>query len=138
MRKGLRLYAYVVMTNHFHAICRTEPGDALPAVMRDLKRHTSRELVRQLREDGRHDIVEAFRRSPDRRPGNTEAKVWQDGYHPILLTSEEWFLQKLEYLESNPVRKGYAVEPEGWKYSSARNRLLGDDSVLAVDPLYDD
>jgi hypothetical protein len=30
-------------------------------------------------------------------------------------------LQKVEYIHQNPVRRGYADEPEHWRYSSARN-----------------
>jgi REP element-mobilizing transposase RayT len=134
-QKQLRLYSYVLMPNHFHLIARTEEPSALSGVMRDLKRHTSRQIIRQLREDGYESLYDFFNETPMRRPGNTQAKVWQDDFHPIALITEHLYLQRLEYLEMNPVRKGYVDAPEHWRYSSARNRLLGDHSILRLDEL---
>ena len=131
--KGLRIYAYVVMTNHFHIIAETEAAGTLSGVMRDLKGHTSKTILRQLREEGRESLLQFLESTPLRRHGNTDAKLWQDGFHPVFLSSPEWFVQKLEYLENNPVRKGYVELPEHWKYSSARNRILGDHSLLEID-----
>jgi hypothetical protein len=62
-------------------------------------------------------------------------KVWQEGFHPIAIESERFFLEKLQYLHENPVRKGYVDRLEQWRYSSARNYILDDDSVLMVDRL---
>jgi REP-associated tyrosine transposase len=134
-QKGLRIYGYVLMTNHFHLIGQTDEPGALSSVMRDLKRHTAREIVRRFREDNQQALLHFFQETSLRRAGNTEAKVWQDGFHPILLPNQDWFLQKLDYLEANPVRKGYVDQPEHWRFSSARNRLLGDHDVLEIDYL---
>ena len=133
--KGLDLYAYVVMTNHFHVIARTRVPGALSGVMRDFKRHTSREIMRQLQEDGNLTLAKFFSDTPLKRAGNTGAKVWQDDFHPVALADKDRFLQRLEYLELNPVRKGYVDEPDHWHYSSARNRIHEDQSVLEVDLL---
>lgn len=35
----------------------------------------------------------------------------------------------------NPVRKGFVAKPEDWLYSSARNYINGDDSVMEIDGL---
>ena len=40
--KGLKIYAWVILENHFHAILRHEE---LPRVMADLKKFTARKLV---------------------------------------------------------------------------------------------
>ena len=60
-------------------------------------------------------------------------KIWQEGYHPIAIKSQEVFNQKLEYIHYNPVKKGFVEKPEDWKYSSAGNYILGDDSLIALD-----
>jgi hypothetical protein len=39
----------------------------------------------------------------------------------------------IEYIECNPVRKGFVESRERWKYSSARNWLLDDDSISIID-----
>jgi len=44
---------------------------------------------------------------------------------PKLVKSEEFFLQKKNYIEQNPVRKSYVEFSEYWIYSSANeNKLL--------------
>ncbi len=36
-----------------------------------------------------------------------------------MIGSEEMFLQKLEYIHNNPVRRGYVDDPIHWRFSSA-------------------
>ena len=62
-------------------------------------------------------------------------KVWQEGFHPIGIDTAKFFQEKLEYLHNNPVRKGFVEEPEQWRYSSARNYLLDDHSIITVEYL---
>ena len=62
-------------------------------------------------------------------------QLWQEGYHPQLIQSEKMLRQKIEYIHYNPVRRGYVDEPENWVYSSARNYLKDDHSVLAIDTM---
>jgi putative transposase len=38
----------------------------------------------------------------------------------------------LQYMHMNPVRRGFVTEPKEWKYSSARNWEIGDNSVIEV------
>jgi REP element-mobilizing transposase RayT len=123
------------MTNHLHAIASTAGEQVLSDVVRDLKRLTSRRIQRQLQEDGNLALLDFFARTSLKRDGNTEGKIWQDGFHPVHLGEHDRFLQRIEYVENNPVRKGYVQLPEYWRYSSARNRVLGDHSVLEIDEL---
>ena len=131
--KGLQLWGYVIMTNHFHAVASTSGTLSLSDVVRDFKRHTSRQIQRELRERGNRALEEFFGRTSLKREGNTEGKVWQDGFHPVHVGDRDRFIQRLEYIENNPVRKGYVELPEYWRYSSARNRVLGDHSVIEID-----
>ncbi|HPN34387.1 MAG TPA: hypothetical protein PK843_07735 [bacterium] len=44
----------------------------------------------------------------------------------------------MEYIHFNPVRRGYVERPEYWKYSSARNYNLDDDSIIELDSIWGD
>jgi len=117
-KKGLQLFAFVVMPNHLHMICGA--GDKLHAVMRDFKRFTSRQIHDRLKEDGRSTFLhwlefatQTARRSRD------EFGLWQDGFHPQAIWSRDVFQQKLAYVHDNPVRKGLVSRPDDWWYSSA-------------------
>ena len=46
---------------------------------------------------------------------------WQDCNYPELLFSNEFLLQKLEYVHMNPVVAELVDEPEYYWYSSARD-----------------
>lgn len=131
--KALHVYGYVVMPNHAHYLVSTENGKNLSDVMRDFGTHTSRQITEFLEQEKRFDMLEVFRAAAEADGKGNRYKVWQDGFHPIAIESERFFLEKLQYLHENPVRKGYVDRPEQWRYSSARNYILDDDSVLAVE-----
>ena len=59
--------------------------------------------------------------------------VWQDGFHPIAIETVKFFQQKLNYLQENPVRKGFVEKPEHRMYSSARNYILDDHSLIQIE-----
>ena len=60
-------------------------------------------------------------------------KVWQTGFHPIYIVSDKFFWEKLDYIHYNPVRKGLVRRPEQWQYSSARNYILDDHTIIEVE-----
>jgi REP element-mobilizing transposase RayT len=130
-KKGLRLYAYVVMPNHLHLIARADGG--LHPVMRDFKRFTSRSVHDFLIADERTTLLSWLRSAmePGRRERG-EFSLWKSGFHPQALYSEKVLLQKLEYLNNNPVRKGFVGRPEDWRFGSA-----SENRILEVDPLKD-
>jgi putative transposase len=49
----------------------------------------------------------------------SDYQVWQEGFHPQQIISEEMLQQKIDYLHHNPVRAGMVNRPEDWLYSSA-------------------
>ncbi len=129
--KGLRLHGYVIMINHFHAIISHEMYDQIPNIMRDFKRHTAKEISNYLSDLGEFSQLFWVKNFHSKEPGHH--RIWQEGYHPIAIKNQEFFNQKLEYIHFNPVKKGFVEKPEHWKYSSARNYLLGDCSLITLD-----
>lgn len=113
--KGLLVHGYVLMPNHFHAICSQTDG-RLSDAMRDLKRHTASTILDKLAADGRLLWLRAFRNACG---GEGSGKMWDDAFHPEQVHSRRFFEQKLGYMHNNPVRAGYVANPEDWKYSSA-------------------
>ncbi|HNR32907.1 MAG TPA: transposase [Candidatus Hydrogenedentes bacterium] len=130
--KGLRLYAYVVMENHIHLVA--EAPD-LGQVVRDFKRHTAKELIRLAEVENKTWLLNQFSYWRKRYKRESGHQVWQEGVHPQLIQSDAMREQKIDYIHYNPVRRGWVDAPEHWRYSSARNYLLGDHSVLEVDAI---
>ena len=50
--KGLKIYAWVVMSNHCHLILRTE-GFKLSDVIRDFKKHTAKKIMEAIEQNER-------------------------------------------------------------------------------------
>ncbi len=130
--KGLSIYAYVIMPNHFHAIISMDDPNKISDVMRDLKRYTSQEITDYIKDNLSNRNLFWLKPFFGKKVNN----VWQEGYHPVLLKSRKWFVEKLEYIHSNPVEKGFVERPEHWKYSTARNYLLEDHSLFKVDSIF--
>ena len=132
-KKGLHLHGYVIMPNHAHYIASAEPPEKLSDIMRDFNRFTSHSITAFLEERQSKDMLEVFRSSALEEARGNRYKVLQEGFHPVGIDTEKFFREKLNYLHENPVRKGFVEQPEHWKYSSARNYLLDDHSIIKVE-----
>jgi REP element-mobilizing transposase RayT len=129
-RKGLKIYAWVILDTHFHAIL-TAPD--LSAVLRDLKSFTAHQVLMQLEVEGRQWLLNQLHYYREVHKPN-DYQVWQEGSHPQVITTDEAMEQKLEYLHNNPVKRGWVTAPEHWCYSSAHEWLAGAQPLLRSDP----
>lgn len=114
--KGLLIHAYVIMPTHIHLILSVNGSVTLSDIMRDSKKFTSKEIVKQLQADGHRLFEWVFRDAAKKadRPEGTY-KVWQEGTHPVAMESEMLMRQRTEYLHYNPVKKGLITAPEHWR-----------------------
>ena len=110
------------MSSHLHLIISSH-GANLEDIMRDLKSHTSRELkksIKQNSEESRKEwILWLMERAGKKNSNNKDFQLWQQGNHPIELSSNEMIEQKKEYIHNNPVKAGLVWEAEHYGYSSA-------------------
>ena len=130
--KGLLLHAYVIMIDHVHLLAR-HPDD-LSGVIRDFKSWTAKRILEMLHRDGCDRWLRLMEIAA--QAGGSDGsrfQVWQEGFHPKVMTSDAMILQKLDYVHRNPVHKGFVMNAEDWRWSSARNYISGDDSVLEID-----
>ena len=83
-KKGLDLFAYVIMTNHVHLLCRAKSED-LSDVIRDLKKHTSVEIIQSIKKEpeSRRDwMLEIFRNEAAKHKRNETFQLWTHENHP--------------------------------------------------------
>ena len=130
--KGLLVHGYVIMPNHIHTIVSTLNGN-LSDILRDYKRYTSVSISDLLKEKNNSRLLNYFSTAAERIGRGNNYKIWQSGSHPEAIISNEFFIQKLNYIHTNPVRKGFVEREEHWMFSSARNYILDDHSILNVD-----
>jgi REP element-mobilizing transposase RayT len=129
--KGLKIHAYVILDNHLHLVAA---GPDLAATIRDFKSYTAKRLIAQLEQGQKTWVLNQLEYYKQPTKTRSDYQVWQEGFHPQQIISEEMLHQKIDYLHHNPVRIGVVERPEDWVYSSARD-YAGGHSIMEVDPL---
>jgi putative transposase len=130
-QRALLIHAWVIMDNHFHAILA---GPDLAATLGNLKKFTAKRLLEQLAIEQREWLLKDLHFYRAAHKTRSEHQVWQEGVHPKAIVSDEMMLQKLEYVHSNPVQRGWVAAPEHWRYSSAHEWCPGAIPMLRCDP----
>jgi len=122
--KGLKLYAWVIMSNHVHLIIGTT-DKPMQDILRDLKKYTARTILKAIAKNKQESrgawMLWLFERAGAKNPANENYQFWQIGSHPIELFGDKMIDQKLDYLHNNPVVVGWVDKPEDFLYSSARD-----------------
>jgi REP-associated tyrosine transposase len=128
MEKGMELYGWIIMTSHIHMIVGSH-GQRLDAIMRDMKKHSSRELKKAILanqgESRKEWMLWMMERAGKRNSNNGNFQFWQQDNHPIELVNMKMAHQKLDYIHQNPVVAGIVDYPEQYLYSSARDYYGG-------------
>ena len=134
--KGLEIYAWVLMTNHLHIIADATKDDiCIGDIMRDFKKFTSKRIVDAIHnnpQESRKDWLMDkcwLRGSNDHKI--SDFKFWQDGYYTEVISTYDFYKQKLDYIHMNPVRQEIVQRPEDYLYSSARD-YYGEKGLLDV------
>ena len=127
-------------SSHVHLIFRSETADP-SGLIRDLKGYSSRKLLKEIKENvqesRREWLLEEFEKAGIVNSNVTQLQFWQHHNKPIEIWTAPVYRQKLDYLHNNPVLSGFVTQPEHWKYSSARNYINEDQSVLEIDLMHD-
>jgi REP element-mobilizing transposase RayT len=122
--RNLVLFAYCIMPNHVHLIAQSDGEDLLSEILRDLKKFTSRAIIKKLEDDNNNEskeMLRIFKNVGEKLNRITNYKVWQDGNRPIVLYTNKFIWQKLDYIHQNAVEYGLVGNVEDYLFSSARN-----------------
>lgn len=136
-KKGLLLYAWVIMSNHIHLIAAAAEGHAVPDILRDLKKYTATRILKAIAGNGqesrKHWMLPIFAKAGAANPNNTHFQFWRQDNRPVQLTTAAVFEQKLNYLHNNPVTEGDVEQAEDYVYCSAP-AIAGKPGLLKLEP----
>ena len=135
--KGLKIGAYVIMSNHIHTIW-TASDNNLSDIIRDFKTFTSKAITKSIEEEiesRRNWLLYMFQFYANRTNANDKFKVWTGDNHPEEIHSEPFLRTKLNYTHENPMRAGLVKEPSHYLYSSASNYETGK-GLIEIDFLF--
>jgi putative transposase len=102
-RTAITSYAYCLMPNHFHLVCRPEMDGQLSRFM-----HWT-------------SIIHSMRWHSTHGTSGTGA-VYQGRFKAIPVSNDEHFLRLCRYVERNPLRAGLVSRAEAWPWSSLSQR----------------
>lgn len=113
LKNSLTVYAYVIMKNHFHLICKSEN---LTETVRLIKSYTAKKIINELENENKTDLLIRFKENKKEYKVGRTHQIWQEGFHPKEMINNEVLKQKIEYINSNAVRSNFCVKPSDWKY----------------------
>jgi REP element-mobilizing transposase RayT len=123
VNKGMEIMAWCIMNNHVHIIFRSINGIKPETLLGDLKRFTSKEIVKAIRENPKESrreyLLEHFSKAAEKSSNVKQYQFWRHDNKPIELWSNKVIAQKINYIHQNPVKKGLVFKAEDYVYSSA-------------------
>lgn len=109
--------------SHVHLVFRSTKGQKPENLIGDLKRFTSKAIVKaiqdNLRESRKEFLLEFFKNEGKKSSNVTHHQFWRHDNKPIELWSNKVIKQKIDYVHNNPVEAGLVYNPEDYVYSSA-------------------
>jgi REP-associated tyrosine transposase len=112
-RYPFRLYAYCLMTNHFHLLLAPENGVSISRVLQSLA------------------VAHTWHYHRGR---GTVGHVWQGRFKSPVVQDDDRALVVLRYIEANPLRAGMVADLADYPWSSYGLHGLGRDDAL-ISPL---
>jgi putative transposase len=133
LRLRFGLWAYIFMPDHVHLLLM--PYNNTYSMAAILK-HIKGPFAKRLADDWRASHRDRLRPLKAEGPSGPIIRVWQrGGGFDRNLYSHERILRAVEYIESNPVRKGLVSDPLDWVWSSAQVRAGVADVPIRIDPI---
>ena len=125
---GLELFAWVVMPEHVHIMCRPPPGVGLDRLLVRIKMPvTVRVIARWKKLDA---AILARLVDETGRP-----RFWRKGGgFDRNVRDEHEFSKEVRYIHWNPVERGLVQKPEDWRWSSVRWWMGFRDGEVECDP----
>ena len=60
------------------------------------------------------------------------ARIWQPRFYDFVVFSDKKRVEKLRYMDRNPVKRGLVLEPQQWAWSSFRDDAYGEPGPVVV------
>ena len=123
---------YVIMPSHFHWIVEVNPEyGTISDIMRDVKKFTVWQIFDELDRQKEKKYNKIFQEEAIGYK-NQERKFWMKRFDDEVIRNQRMFWTKINYIHKNPVEAGLVRRPEAYRYSSARNYMYNDHSILEV------
>ncbi|USN53501.1 MAG: transposase [Candidatus Nomurabacteria bacterium] len=114
------LYAYVVMHDHAHFLLRPRYESNISDLMHCLKRNISRSI----------NIIYPHLIAEDDHPRLSTKFIWQKSFYDHIIRDQQDLNHHVNYIHYNPVRDGLVNKPEDWPWSSYKDFVNANYSLI--------
>ena len=133
-KEKMLLLGFVIMPEHFHLLIVPAEKVKIPWIMQEIKKGSARLINKDRfsRAQGRARLPELeFNKSrysgspltPNKMNTN---KVWMDEYYDYVIRNEKDLIKHLNYIHTNPVKRGLVESPGKYVWSSANPTFEND------------
>jgi putative transposase len=130
IKYNFEILAYCIMPSHFHWIVKTDSSKGtISSIMRDIKKYSAWDILDQM-EKLQSPLLEEFEKT--NTPGQ-KRQFWMHRFDDEVIRNNKMLWTKLKYIHNNPVEAGLVDRAEFYKYSSARNFIYDDHTVIHVE-----
>jgi putative transposase len=119
----VKLYAFVIMSNHIHFVWQQIPPTTKVKLQHSFMTFTAQKIKADLQKHN-PTLLESLRVNVKDR----KYQIWERNPLTVDLFTPHVFYQKIEYIHNNPVRAGICTNQEDYFYSSANFYKTGLDS----------
>ncbi|MCB9252083.1 MAG: transposase [Flavobacteriales bacterium] len=122
--KNLEIFAWIILSNHVHLVCKVNAPHKLSDFLRDFKKFTSKKLIKTIMNSNESRSVwmlDKFGFEAKRTRRAKYFKVWNDGNQEIELYDKEGLKDKIDDIHNKAVREMIVNKPEDYVLSSAMN-----------------
>jgi putative transposase len=126
---AISVVGYVVMPSHFHGLLGFPEVERMSHFMQSFKSLSSKRIKEAIIDS--RVVLPKETISIMWRGG--EFRLWRPRFDDLIITSEDQFRTKLQYIYNNPLKAGLVDKPEKWQFSSAKNWLTDSEGLLPVD-----
>jgi len=123
-KNRVRIFAFVIMPNHYHTVWRINENLEKSDFQRDSMKFTGQTILRDLKSYHKEIHNSMYVGAKDRM-----YQFWERNPLSVPLYSQKVVEQKINYIHGNPIKPKWnlAAEPQDYKYSSAGYYYTGKD-----------
>ncbi len=129
---------YVIMPNHLHVLIEfSATSKSINTIVSNGKRFMAYEIAKRLQEQNQHEILLKLQDaviSSDKDRGKKH-QVFERSFDCKPITSQHFFLGKLNYIHNNPCSGVWNLvdSPVDYSHSSAKHYVSGEESEYSID-----
>jgi putative transposase len=106
-----RIDAIVVLPDHIHMIMTPKVSTEYSQIISSIKRSFVYGLDAKIKEEAKAEISDSkYKRS--------HAGIWQERFYEHTIRDEKDWLEKMEYIQYNPLKHGLVENVNDWEYTS--------------------